>query len=167
MVGIKNLTRHPATGNGPDQRVVVEESTRCKWVNIKLHVRWVSRLVVGWNAPSVEFFGGWALPLVAFWQEGSWLNWSKLWAWGLFSCLSCSSFLFCYSGRQFSMIKILLTRPLNLNSNHWNCKYGKCPKISYTKVFDRMACAKRTCWRSNLIRIYTACHFTKNLKTTS
>ena len=47
------------------------------------------------------------------------------------------------------------------------CEYGKCPKISYTKVFDKYSIC---IWpllsdrRSSLIRVYPVCHSTKNFK---
>ena len=46
--------------------------------------------------------------------------------------------------------------------------YGKCPKISYTKVPDEMAYANSADTDQtapcNLIRVYTVCHSTKYFK---
>ena len=42
-------------------------------------------------------------------------------------------------------------------------RYRKCPKISFTKLSDKMAHANRSDW-SSLFRIYTVCHSTKQFK---
>ena len=45
-------------------------------------------------------------------------------------------------------------------------EHGKCPKISYTEVSDKMAYANpdQTAPWSSLIRVYTVCHTNKNFK---
>ena len=39
--------------------------------------------------------------------------------------------------------------------------YGKFPKISYTKVADKMACTNSADPDQTLIRVFTVCHYTE------
>ena len=48
-------------------------------------------------------------------------------------------------------------------------EYDNCPKISYTKVADKMAYANsadpdQTALKEHLIRVYIVCHFTMYFK---
>ena len=45
-----------------------------------------------------------------------------------------------------------------LDIRAWNHRYGKCPRILYTKVSDKMAYAYSAIW------VYTVCHSTKYCK---
>ena len=52
-----------------------------------------------------------------------------------------------------------------MRANYFFLKYGKCPKILYTKVSNKMEYANSVDLdQSTLISVYTVCHSTKYLK---
>ena len=54
-----------------------------------------------------------------------------------------------------------------ININNTIQKYGKCPKMLYTNIYDKMTYATvqtQIRMRSSLIRVFTVCHSTKYCK---